>query len=175
MAVINVAIYYQTYPIMIEADGTDEAQYRAALWIRENSPEGALVLANWDRGHLIQAVSERNVVWSGQYVPSVGQVVSEAMYSTNESAALHYLKQLGSPEYVFLVQGTLVYEPSENYLSYITGIGSPPAGFNLTRTPSTTLYRMLYDPASLNDLKLVYENGGVYVFEVNYTTDNGSL
>ncbi|MFP3219768.1 MAG: hypothetical protein RXR41_01220 [Candidatus Marsarchaeota archaeon] len=175
VAVINVAIYYQTYPIMIEADGTDEAQYRAALWIRENSPAGALVLANWDRGHLIQAVSERNVVWSGQYVPSVGQVVSEAMYSTNESAALHYLKQLGSPEYVFLVQGTLVYEPSENYLSYITGIGSPPAGFNLTRTPSTTLYRMLYDPASLKDLKLVYENGGVYVFEVNYTTVNGSL
>ncbi|MGC8671138.1 MAG: hypothetical protein ACP5SK_04975 [Thermoprotei archaeon] len=168
VAAINVGIYYNTFPAMVQDDGTTEAQYKAALWIRGNSPGSALVLANWDRGHLIQAVAERNVVWAGQYVPSIGQIVSEAMYSIDESSSLHYLKELGSPTYIFLVQGTLIYYPSQQMLTYITGIGSPPSGFNISLVPRTVLYRMLYDPSSLADFREVYSSGGVYVFEVNY-------
>ncbi len=170
VAALNVGIYYNTYPAMVQADGTNEAQYRAALWIRDNTPSSALVLANWDRGHLIQAVAKRNVVWAGQYVPSIGEVISEAMYSTSENASLRYLQQIGSPTYVFLVQGTLVYYPSQQLLTYITGIGSPPPNFNLTQVPQTVLYRMLYEPSTLNDFHEVYDSGGVYVYEVNYSS-----
>ncbi len=171
VAAINVGIYYESYSTMVQADGTTEAQYKAAWWIRENSPSSALVLANWDRGHLIQAVAERNVVWASQYVPSIGAIVSDAMYSLNQSASLQYLRKLGSPTYVFLVQGTLYYDPSQNMISYITGIGSPPPGFNLSLVPRTVLYRMLYEPNTLTDFHLAYSVGGVYVYEVNYTSD----
>lgn len=165
---INVAIYYQTYPYMIVQDGTDEAQYKAALWINKNSPASALVLANWDRGHLIQAVSQRNVVWVGQYSPSIGAIVSQSMYSFSENSSIYYLKELGSPTYIFLVQGTLVYQPITDYIGYITGIGSPPPGFNMSYIPQTILYRLLYEPSSLKDFSLVYNYSGVYVFKVDY-------
>ncbi|MGC9175444.1 MAG: hypothetical protein ACP5GO_06320 [Thermoprotei archaeon] len=180
VAVINVGIYYDTFPFMIQAMGTPMSQYKAALWIKENSSSSSLVLANWDRGHLIQAVAERNVVWAGQYVPSIGLIVSRAMYSTNETGSLQYLRELGSPTYIFLVQGTLDYYPSEGLVAYITGIGSPPPRYLSNRTllltilPRTVLYRMLYEPQTLNDFRLAYSYGGVYVFVVNYTAANSA-
>jgi len=178
LAVLNVGIYSLEYPGIVQEYGTTPAQYDAALWIAQNSKRGTLVLANWDKGHLLEAVAYANVVWVGQYVPSTGALVSQAMYSSNESQALFYLRKLGSPAFIYLLRDTLypVYSGSKLIgWEWYTGIGSPPPGFNMSNAAlvgHSLLFRLLYDPGGLKEFKEVYFNSQVVVFNVSYAPDD---
>ncbi len=77
--------------------GTDDAMVNTLSWVKDNTPQNAVMTSWWDYGHLFAAKADRPVTFDGS-TQNNGRAywVAKALYTSNENLSVGILRMLSS-------------------------------------------------------------------------------
>jgi hypothetical protein len=172
-----------------QADGINPSFLSAMVWMRNNTPGNATVLALWPDGSVVEGWANRT-----SYMDSVGgenatRIYYFARYLENDSTDSQYLYNIGKPEYIVARQYWLtelsglvaegVPQNPQNYtFAPLSSIGQPEANatslmyFFTTGSYNVTLVgsRSSNDPAANNYSAYMGQVGQLHQYKISRVT-----
>jgi len=125
----------------------DDDWLNSCYWISNNTSYDSVVLASWSYGYFVQNFANRSTILDGgNYYGDLNEWFFDFVYSVDEESALSVLSLLSDPDFLILDQSD-VYLLDNNSFIYLAYFGG------------SDLFR------------LVYESGGIRVFNIDYFQD----
>lgn len=130
----------------------------ALAWIRENTPEDAVIAAWWDYGYWISFIANRTSLADNGTLNITRIKILATMFLSNESEALKILKELGA-DYVLIFIGTQKIPYGERSYYVLTGIGEDSKFIQMARIVGIPENHFIYSAEErVNEKKPFYKD-----------------
>jgi len=143
-------------------------QYKALKWLKENSPDDSVILAEWTHGPIINRIADRKTIASSKVYPSETKMVSERykdistfFFSTNEKESLNIINKYNI-SYIFINKYFSYYICSYINFCNITN----KRGRILPEFSNKILIKKFLNKSIFTSYILVYESKDYLIYEV---------